>query len=82
MIPTMLQARREWLQRTALGFGSLAFQAMLQQEASAESQRQSSDATQMLRSRPISPLGPSGRVHVHDRWPVAGRYIRSEAATR
>jgi hypothetical protein len=37
MIPTMLQARREWLQRTAIGFGSLAFQAMLQQETSAES---------------------------------------------
>ncbi len=37
MIPTMLQSRREWLQRTAIGFGSLAFQAMLQQEASAES---------------------------------------------
>ncbi len=33
----MLQARREWLQRTALGFGGLAFQAMLRQEASAES---------------------------------------------
>ena len=78
-------SRREMLRRSGTGFGMLGLAGVLAADgalASAAEAAPGGTGALAAEEPALRRQGPAGRAPVHERRPVAGRYVRSQAAAR